>query len=144
MANISCPPVFNEGNIYLNTALCSEVRDKSKCLASSFERLPCREWINPYVPTRGGGKLTPRPHLPLYLWNHERWSYALLWLFLNMAVLQKGVFTGSTRITKIPRWRIGNWEWVVNWHCFYGQNFNIMSRVLHHQKRDFNNFMHIF
>ena len=27
---------------------------------------------------------------------------------------------------------------------FYGQNFNIMSRVLRHQKRDFNNFAHIF
>ena len=26
---------------------------------------------------------------------------------------------------------------------FYGQNFNIMSRVLHHQKRDFNNCAHI-
>ena len=25
-----------------------------------------------------------------------------------------------------------------------GQNFNIMSRVLRHQKRDFNNFAHIF
>ena len=24
---------------------CSEVRDKSRCLASSFERLPCRECI---------------------------------------------------------------------------------------------------
>ena len=31
-----------------------------------------------YPPGRGGGKITPRPHLPLYLRNHERWSYALL------------------------------------------------------------------
>ena len=95
---------------------------------------------NPYIPTRGV-KLPPRPHLPLYLRKHERWSYVLLWLFLNMAGLQYGVFTGSTCVTKNPRWRLGNWKWVVDWHW---SNFNIMSRVLRHQKRDFNNFAHIF
>ena len=72
-------------------------------------------FLNPYIPTRGV-KLPPRPHLPLYLRNHERWSYALLWLFLNMAGLQNSVFTGSTCVTKNPRWRLGNWKWVVDWH----------------------------
>jgi len=74
-----------------------------------------RLFPSPYIPTRGV-KLPPRPHLPLYLRNHKRWSYALLWLFLNMAGLQNGVFTGSTCVTKNPRWRRGNWKWVVDWH----------------------------
>ena len=33
---------------------------------------------NPYITNWGGDKITPRPHFPLYLWSHERWSYRLL------------------------------------------------------------------
>ena len=58
-----------------------------------------------------------------------------------MAGLQNGVFTGSTCVTKIQDGgsKTGN-----ELSTDIDQNFNIMSRVLRHQKRDFNNLAHIF
>ena len=37
--------------------------------------------------------------------------------------LQSGVFTGSTWITKNPRWRLENRKWLADRHCFLWSKF---------------------